>query len=105
VPQAFAQLKTTSSPFDVFSDGKTVYFTDRTGGALYACPTTGCGGSPTQLSGNIADPLLIAADSAAVYVTSYASPRRELITAAVRRSPYRCSYVLSMVGSAVLADQ
>jgi hypothetical protein len=73
VPQTFAQLKTTSSPFDVVSDGKTVYFTDRTGGALYACPTTGCGGSPTQLSGSITDPLLIAADSAAVFVTSYAS--------------------------------
>jgi len=72
VPQTFAQLATTASPFDVFTDGKTVYFTDRTGSTLYACPSTGCAGNPTVLASNIDDPLLIAADAKAVYVTSYA---------------------------------
>jgi len=72
VPQTFVQLGTNASPFDVFSDGTTVYFTDRTNGTLYACPTTGCAGKPTVLASNIDDPLLIAADSAAVFVTSYA---------------------------------
>ena len=72
VPQTFAQLGSTASPFDVVSDGKTVYFTDRSGSTLYACPTTGCAGKPTVLASNIDDPLLIAVDSAAVFVTSYA---------------------------------
>lgn len=71
-PQTFVQLGTTASPFDVFTDGKTVYFTDRTGNTLYACPSTGCAGNPTVLASNIDDPLLIAADSAAVFVTSHA---------------------------------
>ncbi len=71
VPQTFVQLSSTAMPFDVFSDGKTVYTTDRSG-TLYACPTTGCGGKPTVIGSNIADPLLVTADSAAVFVTSYA---------------------------------
>lgn len=72
VPQTFVQLGSTASPFDVFTDGTTVYFTDRTGNTLYACPSTGCAGKPTVLASNIDDPLLIAADSAAVFVTSHA---------------------------------
>ncbi|HEX4513146.1 MAG TPA: hypothetical protein VH054_06405 [Polyangiaceae bacterium] len=72
VPQTFVQLASTAMPFDVFSDGKTVYTTDRSG-TLYACPTSGCAGKPTVIGSNIADPLLVAADSAAVFVTSYAS--------------------------------
>ncbi len=69
-PKTFA---TGTAPFDVVSDGKTVYFTDRGAGTVNACPTTGCSGSPTVLMKGITDPLLVAVDAAAVYVTSYAS--------------------------------
>ena len=71
-PKTFAQLGSTASPFDVFTDGKTVYFTDRTGGSLYACPSTGCGSTPTQLGANIDEPLLVVADATAVYATARA---------------------------------
>jgi hypothetical protein len=71
VPQIFVQLSSTAEPFDLFSDGKTVYFTDRTG-TLYSCPSTGCAGKPTVLGSNIDEPLLVTADSAAVYVTAHA---------------------------------
>jgi hypothetical protein len=60
------------SPFDVVSNGTTVFFTDRTGN-LYACPTTGCGSAqPTPLASGLTDPLLVAVDSKNVYVTLYA---------------------------------
>ena len=71
VPQVFVQLGSTAAPFDVFSDGKTVYFTDRSG-TVYACPSTGCAGKPTVLGSNIDDPLLVVADNAAVFATSHA---------------------------------
>ena len=70
-PQTFAQLGSTSAPFDVVSDGTTVYMTDRSG-SVYACPKSGCAGNPTLLASGIDDPLLLAVDSAAVFVTSYA---------------------------------
>ena len=71
VPQVFAPLSSTAKPFDVFSDGTTVYITDRSG-TLYACPKAGCAGKPTVLGSNLDDPLLVTADSNAVFVTSYA---------------------------------
>ena len=48
-----------------------VYFSDRAGGALYSCPTSGCGVSPKLLANNLKDPLLLATDGVTLYATLY----------------------------------
>ncbi len=68
-PMPFAS--NVGSPFDVISDGKTVFFSDRNG-IVYSCPKAGCGSAPTQLANSLDDPFLIATDGSRVYFTLYA---------------------------------
>jgi hypothetical protein len=73
IPCASPKVFATSlgGPFGVVSDGTTVYFTDRTDGIIYACPTSGCGTSPQQLANGLTDPFLLAVDGTTLYATLY----------------------------------